>query len=65
MPNNPESEDLEIVISYPSYSDIEFGSSLLKATSIDYEGVPKFDHIRIDLHRWPVKFGIYQFGISC
>ena len=39
MPNNPESEDLEIVISYPSYSDIEFGSSVLKATSIDYEGV--------------------------
>ena len=65
MPNIPESEDLETFTSYPGYSNIESRSSVHKAMSIGHKSVPKIDHLRVNLYRWPVKFGICQVGFSC
>ena len=65
MPNISESKALEIVTRYPSYSGIQSGSSVLEAMSIDHKGVPNFEYVRVDWHRWPVILGICQVGISC
>ena len=65
MPNVPKSKDLETGTQYPSYSDIESGSSVQKVMSIVRKSVPKNDQLRVDLHRWPVQFGVCQVDISC
>ena len=65
MHNIPESENIEIGTCYPSYSDIESGSSVHKVMSIVHENPPKIKHLRVELYRWPVKFGICQIDISC
>ena len=54
MPNIPEFQDLETGTKYPDYSDIESGSSVHKAKSIAYKIDSKINHLRVDLHRWPV-----------